>query len=143
MNKNKDLLIQKINILLFSSLFFITNILTAYYKKYYLYSFLFCILTLTSLIYHSNNNIYTNIIDKIAIISIVLYGAFTLYNKMNFNKCLNCLIILISFLTCIYLFYYGFITKQYCFNNNKCIANNYHSILHIISSIGHHFIIFL
>jgi hypothetical protein len=87
MRQNKNM--QKCSILFYSSLFFITNAITAFLKEYYLYSFLFCILTTTSLIVHSNDNIYTNLIDKTAVVSIVLHGGYTLYNKININKCLN------------------------------------------------------
>jgi len=135
--------IIKTNILFYSSLFFITNSITAFYNKYYLYSFLFFILTITSLIVHSNNNIYTNTIDKIAVLAIILYVGYMLYKKINMNKCFSCIIIIITFLICVYLYIYGFITKKYCFSNEKCIAQNNHFILHYISSIGHHFVIFL
>jgi len=150
-DKDKD---KKPNILLFSPLFFATNIVTAFVNEYYLYSGLFCFLTLTSVIYHSNNNIYTNVIDKIAIILIVLYGAYILYNKIkidliDLNNLFNLFnlfkysIIIFTFLGCIYLYYYGFVNKQYCFCDDDCIAYRYHFLMHIIVSIGHHFIIFL
>ena len=131
------------NILLLSSLFFITNMTTAFFTEQYLYSVLFFILTLTSLIVHYNDNFYTNIIDKIAISAIVSYGTYILYNKLNDNNRINCTIIIVLFLACIFLYCYGFITKQYCFCDERCIAQKYHFIMHIISSIGHHFIIFL
>lgn len=66
---------------LISSLIFTTNIITAYlYRQYYIYSYLFAALTSTSLLFHSNPNIYTNIIDKCAIVSVVTYGGVMLYN---------------------------------------------------------------
>jgi hypothetical protein len=136
-------IINKTNILLFSSLFFTTNILTAFLKEYYLYSVLFCFLTLTSLIYHSKNNIYTKSIDKLAILSIVIYGTYIVYDKRSVNNLFNCLFVVFIFLACIYLYFYGFITKQYCFCSDIRIAQKYHFTIHIISSIGHHFIIFL
>jgi hypothetical protein len=141
--KCEDEIKPKTSILLLSSLFFITNMITAFFNQYYLYSFLFFILTITSFLVHYNNNIYTNIIDKIAILSIILYGSYVLYNKININKWINYSIIIITFMVCIYLYIYGFIVNDYCFNNEKNIAENYHFIMHIISSIGHHLIIFL
>ena len=134
---------KKPSILIYSSLFFITNAITAFYNAYYLYSFLFCILTTTSLIVHNKDNIYTNTIDKIAVLSIVLYGAYMLYNKININKCVNCFIIIIKFLLCIYFYIYGFFSKKYCFCDEKNISEKYHFMLHFIGSVGHHFIIFL
>lgn len=87
MEVEKEEIINKPSILLYSSLFFITNAIAAFFYKYYLYSFLFLILTITSLIVHTNDNMYTNIIDKIAVIAIVLYGTYMLYNKINISKC--------------------------------------------------------
>jgi|Laugresbdmm110sn_2_1035109.scaffolds.fasta_scaffold69952_1 hypothetical protein len=139
----QDKNIEKPSILLLSSLFFITNIVTAYFNEQYLYSFLFLILTITSLIVHYNDNFYTNVIDKIAVLTVVLYGGYVLCNKINTNKWLNFLIIIVAFLLCIYLYIYGFIVKEYCFCDKKCIAQNYHFVMHVVGSIGHHFIIYL
>jgi hypothetical protein len=66
-----------------SSFIFTTNIVTAYlYKQYYIYSILFTALTLTSFMYHSNSNMYTNIIDKCAIGCIVLWGEFCIIKQL-------------------------------------------------------------
>jgi hypothetical protein len=143
LNKNKDKIKLKLNILHYSSLFFTTNAITAFLNKYYLYSFLFCILTTTSLIVHSKDNIYTNSVDKIAVLSIVFYGAYMIYNKININSFIYCLVIIITFLFCIYFYIYGFFVKKYCFCNEKSISEKYHFVLHFISSIGHHFIIYM
>uniref|UniRef100_A0A6C0DDH0 Uncharacterized protein n=1 Tax=viral metagenome TaxID=1070528 RepID=A0A6C0DDH0_9ZZZZ len=143
--KKKTNCLTNINVLFFSSFIFITNIISAYYKNYYMYSFLFTCLTITSLIVHTNDNIYTNFIDKVSVLSIVTYGSFVL-----FNKCMNedsyVIIpagVFILFLLCIYLYIYGYCNKMYCFHRKKCIASKYHMLLHIISSVGHHFIIFM
>jgi len=142
-SNNFNKIIVKPNILLYSSLFFTTNAITAFLNKYYLYSLLFCILTTTSLIVHSKDNIYTNFIDKIFVLSIVLYGLYIFYNKININQFMHCLIIIISFLFCIYIYIYGFFAKKYCFCDKKSISEKYHFVLHFISSIGHHFIIYM
>ena len=91
-------------ILLLSSLFFITNTATALFNEYYVYSFLFFILTITSLVVHYNDNIYTNTIDKIAVSSIVVYGGYMAYSKINTDKWLNFIAITVTFLLCIYLY---------------------------------------
>ena len=142
-NKNEITTVKNKNILVYSSFFFISNAITAFTKEYYLYSFLFSCLTVSSIIVHSNDNIYTNAIDKIAILAIVLYGGYMLYNKINIDKYVGCSIIIITFVFCIYVYIYGFFTKKYCFCDENHIAQRYHFIMHIISSIGHHCIIFL
>lgn len=131
------------SILILSSFIFITNVLATYYKKYYIYSFLFTCLTITSIIFHSNNNIYTNIIDKIFILAIVLYGGNMLYKKTTSDNQFNVFIIIFTFLCCVFFFFYGYCVKDYCYNPDICVGNNYHCMLHIIGSLGHHLITFL
>ena len=134
-----------INVLFFSSFVFITNIISAYYKNDYMYSFLFTCLTITSMIVHTNDNIYTNLIDKVSVLSIVTYGSFVLFDK-SMNEDAYVIIpagVFILFLLCIYLYIYGYCNKMYCFHHEKSIANKYHMLLHVISSVGHHFIIFM
>jgi hypothetical protein len=133
----------KNNILFFSSMFFITNSIAAFYKKYYVYSLLFFILTLTSLIVHSNDTIYTNLIDKLAVGAIILYGAYMLYTKLNIEKILEMSLIISTFFICIFLYIYGYYTRSFCYHPEKEIGNLYHIVLHFIASLGHHFIIFL
>jgi hypothetical protein len=138
-------------ILLYSSFIFITNVISTFYKKYYIYCFLFFCLTITSLIFHYNSNIYTNILDKIFVFTIVFYGGYMLYNKTTkqqnnkttiYNQ-IYVLLIVITFVSCIFLFFYGYYVKDYCYHPDKCVGDKYHSILHILTSLGHHLIIFL
>jgi aminopeptidase-like protein len=70
-----------LSILIFSSLLFITNVLSAFYKKYYIYCFLFLGLTITSIMYHYNKNSYSSVIDKVFVLAVVLYGGYMLYVK--------------------------------------------------------------
>ena len=155
-----------LNYCFYSSFIFLSNIILAFYYKYYLYSFLFIILLITSLFYHSYKNIYTNICDKIAILFIVLYGGFIFFSKMfdsiiesNSTTCniissgvqpsdairkipkniIFYILVIILFLSVIYLH----LNQLRIPTNNDEIANKYHSLLHIISSIGHHIIIIL
>ena len=131
------------SVLVFSSFIFITNIISTFYKKYYLYSFIFFLLTLSSIIFHYNTNIYTSIIDKIIILAVILYGGNVLYNKSKKNNSINVLLIVTTFLFVIFLYCYGYIVNDYCFHPDKFVSDNYHSILHIISSLGHQLITFL
>lgn len=130
-----------------SSFIFIMNIIVACYYKYYIYGSLFVALFISSILFHSNpQNIYTNIIDKIVILAIFIYGGYIFVTKQTKNKTNNIQIkiaIIFSFLTTIYLYYYGYLYNKYCYDNNRQIANIYHSLLHIIGSIGHIFIIIM
>jgi hypothetical protein len=168
----------------YSSFVFLSNIIIAYYFKYYVFSFLFVLLLITSLIFYTYTNIYTNILDKIPIALLFLYGLNLLYNKCkyitlsikknetnshfsnglvadknnfdddnrpkilsgrcnnNLKICLSTLIVF-SFLVTNYLFYYGYITKKYCYHEDKKIADLWHSLLHINSSVGFNLLILL
>jgi hypothetical protein len=59
------------NLLLYSSLVFTTNIISSFYKEYYTYGFLFILLTITSLFFHSHSTLLTNIVDKVSIFCII------------------------------------------------------------------------
>jgi hypothetical protein len=132
------------NILFYSSLFFITNIYATLYKGYYMYALLFVLLTLSSLIYHyPNKNIYADAFDKLCITMVVIYGGFMLYEKTADDNILYILFVVFSFLLVNYLYFYGYCTEQYCFHPNKYIGDLSHAMIHIASSIGHHFIIFI
>lgn len=143
-SKNNDIL------LVYSSFIFTTNIITAFYMNYYLYAILFSILTITSVIHHSkffykNYYIYSKILDRFAVFCVIIYGGIILYNKIiikGYSHIILNLSIVICFLLVGYLYTYGYYVNEYCFDKDYCIQNNYHALLHIISSIGHHLIIF-
>ena len=138
MNKN----IKIYNV--YSSFLFFTNYALAYYYDYYIYSLFFLMLLITSVIYHSSPPNYTiYILDKLAILSIVLYGMLLCYMKINLDNIYLFLIILFAFILTFYLYYYGKIKNKYCFSKNKNSAIKYHSLLHIISSVAHNMIILL
>jgi len=133
----------------YSSFIFITNAVIAFYYKYYKYGFLFSFLFITSIIVHSNNDInsYAMILDKINILIIIIYGGYVFYKKSlfieNAVQYLFSIIIISCFLLTIYLYCYGYFFKSYCFYNDIDLANYYQSVLHYISSFGHHLIVLL
>jgi hypothetical protein len=142
--------IPKYNCCFYSSTIFLVNSIAAFYFDYYLYSLFFFMLVITSLVVHSNNNnnnIYTNIIDKISILFIVFYGGYLFYKKclllIDIKRVGLMITIVSTFLITIYLYLFGYINRQYCFCSDISLANQYHSLLHMISSIGHNLIIFM
>lgn len=144
---------NKCSICVYSSLIFVTNVFLALYYNHYLYSFLFLCLTITSIIHHTYNTVYTGIIDKIPVYAIILYGGFIFYNKYiitnikdNTNSSITNIkaaLIVSAFLSVVFLYTYGYLTDNYSFHPSHSVSQMYHSLLHIISSIGHHFIISL
>lgn len=144
----KILLTNNFNSCFYSSFIFLINVSIAYYYKYYIYSFLFLTLFITSIIYHTTKNKISLIFDKISIILVVFYGSYLFYNKIiisekSHQNFIIYFLILLTFITTIYLFYYGYYTKKYCFCDDENRANYYHSFLHILSSLGHIFITIL
>ena len=134
---------------IYSSFVFFHNVLVTFMYENDVYSFLFGCLFLTSLIVHTNYNIYTNILDKMAIIAVVVYGGYVFLQRCLLNEFTNlhqyilAILIVMSFLATIFLYVYGFYYNKYCFNVSKDVANAYHSLLHLISSFGHHMIVIL
>jgi len=173
---------KSVPLLVFSSLVFITNVITALYiqptklilrfysdplgdfslressntyryasgvlrKPDFIYASLFALLTATSIAFHSKIPIMQSsiaILDKLTIYSIVCYGFWSLCNlnlEPNMGSYLWRGLILSTFGFCIWVFYYGYMTKSLCYHPNKKISNHYHALLHLIGSIGHHMII--
>lgn len=86
---------------------------------------------------------YTNLIDKLAILPVVIYGGYLLFQKMCMKHATICFLIILTFLLVIYLYIYGYMHRLYCFSEDKSVGDAYHSILHLLSSVGHHLIIIL
>ena len=150
-----------------SSFIFIINIILGIYCNYYLYSFLFFILLITSLIHHSNYTDFTYILDKTLCFYIVLYGTLLFYQKgiehfksieMNNNthtynnivinflfnfKTILFVSIIILFLTVIYLYYYGYYYKKYVFDSDITTSFKSHSFIHYISAFAHSLIMLI
>lgn len=132
----------------YSSMIFITNAIVTYYYKYYLYSLLFVALTVSCVIHHSTKTPTTYYIDKLFVFSIVGYGGYVFYNKILDNsrgieKYLYYSIIIGTFLGTIVLYYYGSINNSLCFAEDRDECDHWHQLMHIISSIGHNFIVLL
>jgi hypothetical protein len=132
---------------IYSSFVFILNTLIAFHYAYHLYAALFFALFCTSVAHHSAYNTYTLLIDKTAILAIFIYGAYIFHQKFTLIQqhiqYIPATIVILSFITTIYLYYYGYIHNKYCYYPHKHTANIYHSILHFIAAIGHIAIIIL
>ena len=150
---------MELNCCYYSSFIFIVNIVIGIYYKYYLYSFLFLILLITSLIHHSSYTDFTYVLDKTLCLYIVLYGTllffqksidhFTLINNNNNTTILFCvksilfIFIVVLFLLVLYLYYYGYYTKKYVFDSDIINGFRTHSFIHYISAFAHSLIMVL
>lgn len=134
-------------LLFYTSFVFLTNFAHALFTGYYLYSAFFLLLTITSIFIHSHYTILRNIVDKMAILCVVFYGGFLFYKKCHLiNDLLEYVyvgFIVTTFVSTIYLYYVGYVYKKYCYCENKESAQQFHALLHLISSLGHHMILLL
>jgi len=150
-----------------SSFVFIINIVIGIYYKYYLYSLLFIILLITSLIHHSNYTDFTYVLDKTLCLYIVLYGTLLFYQKskehfsfINYNynnsnnnsnnnkslfyfKSILFICVVVSFFIVLYLYYYGYYYKKYVFGTDIVNSFRCHSFIHYLSCIAHSIIMIL
>jgi hypothetical protein len=137
----------------YSSFVFLINVSIAVYYGYYLYAGLFFVLVITSLFHHSYYSSLTNILDKIAIFSIVFYGGYLFYKKltdyiysdklMTTKEYILSFFIVLTFLSNIVFYYYGYYYNCLCFCDDQICANTYHSLMHCIGSFRHCCIVFL
>lgn len=137
------------NYCIYSSFVFLTNVVAGIYFKQYLYAFLFLFLTYTSVIHHSSKTPLTNILDKIALYSIIFYGGYKFYTNVKNQDQIylitlfKYIFIIITFLSVVYLYSYGYLTSNYVFHPEYRMSQLYHVIMHLVSSFGHHIIIAL
>jgi hypothetical protein len=129
------------NYCLYSCTIFLTNSILAYTYDEILYSILFFVLVLTSIFLHSSRTWVANILDKIAILGVTFYGGHLFFTYPPKHIIISTFIYFTFFFT-IYLYYIGYLTHQYCFHDDSDLANQYHSLLHMVASIGHHAILF-
>jgi len=133
----------------YSSFIFLTNAVLTFYFNYYIYSILFIILFLASVIHHSLDTFYTNIFDKISVYAVVFYGGYIFLNKYiqmpNLTKKELILVVtlILSFLATILLYIYGYFTYNFCFHEDINVRYMYHILMHFFASFGHHIIVLL
>jgi hypothetical protein len=126
----------------YSSFIFITNCLFALSKGHFTYSLAFYTLTLTSVAVHGiYYGVETMILDKASIFIIVILGGQYFFSSGLYLKREKWFIIL-TFMVVGWIYYYGYLTNQFCYHPDKAVANVCNSFIHIVSSIGHHLIIY-
>ena len=125
---------------MYTSVIFLTNAVTAFWAGHWLYAILFTTLFKTSILWRLYPSTATFVLDKIAVNAMVGYGGYLLYQRLPELNLVWIVAIVSTFAVTVYLFYYGYMTNTYCYDKKKTIAANYHSLLHLISSLGHHLI---
>lgn len=124
-----------------SSFLFLSNVVHFFIVGYYQYAELFMALFITSIVYRLYDNIYTVILDKLAIFAVVFYGGTLLYKKaFSSEKAYALPFIIGTFVGTIYLYYYGYLHNEFCFDEDPDVNESTHAFLHFLSSMGHHLI---
>lgn len=118
-----------------TSLLFMTNTIHLSYKQDVLYYHTFACLTILSIIYHLTKNRTIGILDKTCVSIIAWKGSHILLHT-EFDK--YSMVVITTASSVAWLFYYGLITQTYVYDKDPHIGNNYHMLLHVLSSIGHH-----
>jgi hypothetical protein len=78
------------------------------------------------------------LVDKTIIGCIFIYGGYLYWNSL---KKTQSYFPLMSFLIVIWYYIGGCLLGKYCFDPDEARANVYHTVIHIIGSLGHHSII--
>ena len=97
---------------------------------------LFFLLTCSSITVHYNDNMITNLLDKIVIGFIFMNGLRLFLMKEN-----KSIFIVFTFLFVVFVYIYGYANKKYVFDKNDKISKKYHLLMHLLGSIGYHLIV--
>ena len=125
----------------YSSFVFLTNVIITLSSGYWVYAILFATLFKTSLLFRLYPSTATFLFDKVAVNAVVGYGGYLLYQRLPELNLVWIVTIVSTFVVTVYLFYYGYMTNTYCYDKKKTTQLHYHSLLHLISSFGHHLIV--
>ena len=132
-----------------TSYVFITNAISCALCFEYIYSICFVILTFTSVAFHTSRLDNTTspmespwfIVDQIAIFTCVMVGTCIFFKKSTFG--VVSITIVSMFFASLYMFYYGYLVKQFCYDPDIAIQYKWHSMVHCIISILNHLMLFL
>jgi len=125
-------------ILTATSLIFITNVMIGAYTQQYIYAGLFALLTVTSVAVHSGDPLVVNILDKLVIFAVFLWGLNAFYHKWISPKSNN-IVSFATLSTCffvIWVYCYGYICNKYCFDPDPVRSNIWHASMHFVGSFG-------
>ena len=126
--------LSNINLNAKTSFFFLTNMIHLLFKTDDIYFYSWCILFITSIVGHQTRNYFILIIDKIMVYNVIFQGGMRYLNFFDYDY--NDIIVLILFILVIVIYH---IEMNYIKSYKTQISM--HCIVHLLASIGHHFII--
>ena len=126
--------LSNINLNAKTSFFFLTNMIHLLFKPDDIYFYSWCILFITSIVRHQTKYPFTLIIDKIMVYNVIFQGGMRYLKFFDYDY--NDVVVLILFMLVIIIYH---IEMNYIKSYNTQISM--HCIVHLLASIGHHFII--
>jgi len=122
----------------YSSFVFFINVIFCFSRLEFVYGFLFLTLFATSISFYTYNDLIPFLLDQLSVFMIVIYGICFFLSKKKRWPYLG--VVLCTFLATVFLYVYGYYTQSYCYGYYE---EEWHSFLHILSSIGHLAILFM
>ena len=126
--------LSNINLNAKTSFFFLTNMIHLLFKTDDIYFYSWCMLFMTSIVRHQTKYHFTLIIDKIMVYNVIFQGGMRYLKFFDYDY--NDVVVLILFMLVIIIYH---IEMNYIKSYNTQISM--HCIVHLLASIGHHFII--
>jgi hypothetical protein len=122
----------------YSSFIFLINVLFCFLRGQFIYGLLFTLLFTTSIFFYTYDDLEPFLLDKLAITMVVFYGFLLFLSKRK--KWHYVFVILSTFLASVFVYYYGYIHKSYCYGY---YGDEWHSFLHLLTCLGHLAILFM
>ena len=126
--------LSNINLNAKTSFFFLTNMIHLLFKTDDIYFYSWCMLFITSIVRHQTKYPFTLIMDKIMVYNVIFQGGMRYLKFFDYDY--NDVVVLILFILVIIIYH---IEMNYIKSYNTQISM--HCIVHLLASIGHHFII--
>jgi hypothetical protein len=120
--------------LVYTSLFFLTNAGHSIWKGSPVYTGTFMFLTCSSVMWHGTRITIWFWIDQAALLNIFIVSLLMMKYLSNFYRGIN----VATFLICVFLFWFE---KKY-FQNNIILDTYCHALIHLVGSLGQHIILY-
>lgn len=129
-----------VNSCLLSSVLFLTNAAVCFAVNDAFYGKSFLALFCSTLAFHAYPCLGTALLDQCCVAHLILVGG-SRANAVATSHPLHIGVAICCFLGTSYLFVYGFFSEQFCYHPQKQQQYYWHSVLHLLASVGHHAIV--
>lgn len=134
---------KHINCCFFSSFIFITNVLTGIYYEQSLYTLFHFFLLSTCISYHAKYTRITYFLDQMGCVSASFHGFYLAVSAflVSLSSWYGVLLSFLYYQCALYVvvsYYWGKRVRKFSHHPDPRIGNYYHSLLHVVSSVGNH-----